>query len=611
MSPIVRHIRLSLLNIVEALRSGAGQQNYRLLKGVPEGSRRQWTTLGIATAALLFIWYVMSGSPLPATFNRTFVAYHDELCEHPVVRLHKDALLAFNETLKRQSTSLPEAEAEYRRRYNMPPPPHFDKWYDFAKERNTVLIDEFDTIYHTLLPFWGLSPAIIRSRIREDLGANNFAMGITIRDGRPTDFGEQQGGFQRNATIKQLGMIAQWLPDLDLQFNAHDEPRVVVSHEDLHRLITAGRASQTRLNENSSLSNAFSGNRLEPIAEVFKSRFNNIERQETWLVAKQSCPPDSPVRSLEGNAPDNSSAFAIEPLGFISNQTAASDLCNNPSLRHRLGVFKKPNSFKVTNELTPMFSMSHPSSFQDVAVPSPFYYEGISAFDETASVPWDSKKGQVYWRGATTGGHSFHDSWRGLLRQQIVGNLTQPESPRYTLEKKENSACKIGTEEGWEVREANEAEIREYFNTYFVDIQDCDDDCPAEEAYFQVVDHDDQNEAWKYKYLLDMDGHAYSGRFYALLRSKSVPLKVTFFREWHENVLFPWVHYVPLNKDAQEIPEIIRFFENDPAGQEIAKRIGAEGQSWAAKAIRNDDMDVYMFRLMLEYVLSVTKLQTH
>lgn len=607
MALLVRNVRLGLLNGFGALRST--QQNYQLLQGPRQGSsKRSWTIAGFVSAAILLIWYFVSGPPLPATFSRTFVAYHERLCDHPIERLVYDATVSFNQTLERQSTSLEEAVAEYRSRYNMPPPPHFDKWYDFAKERKTVLIDEFDTIYHTLLPFWGLSPATIRSRVREDLGFNNFAMGITIRDGRPLDFWEGQGGFQRDATIKQLEKIAQWLPDLDLQFNAHDEPRVVVTHDDLQRLVATGRAAQSRLNSNSSLSNKFSDNHLGPIPEVFESRFNNIERQETWLVSRQSCPPESPARDLESAAPDNSSAFAIEPLGFIFNQTAASDLCNSPSLRHRLGVFKKPNAFKVTNELTPFFSMSRPSSFQDIGVPSPFYYEGISSFDETASVPWDSKKGQVYWRGATTGGHSFHNSWRNLLRQRVIGNLTQPESSHYFLEKKENSACKIGTEDGWGLREAKESEMREYFNTYFTELKDCDEDCPEEENYFEFKDREDQSEAWKYKYVLDMDGHAYSGRFYALMRSKSVPLKMTFFREWHENVLFPWVHYVPLNKDANEIPEIIRYFEHHSAGQEIAKKIGIEGQAWAAKTIRNDDMDVYMFRLMLEYVASTSEL---
>jgi hypothetical protein len=74
---------------------------------------------------------------------------------------------------------------------------------------------------------------------------------------------------------------------------------------------------------------------------------------------------------------------------------------------------------------------------------------------------------------------------------------------------------------------------------------------------WHVVDPGEENVLvpWKYRYLLDMDGHAYSGRFYAFLNSKSVPFKLTFFNlsnfvavlvEWHvvdpgeENVLVPF-----------------------------------------------------------------------
>lgn len=607
----IQSLRTGVLAVIGTLRTGAwGQYNYQILEGARENSyryytrtkKRTWVIAGLVTVVILFLWYLVSGASLPATFYHPFVAYNERFCDHPVAKLVFDASQAFNETIDRQSKSLDEAVTEYRRRYSMPPPPYFDKWYEFAKERETILIDEFDTIYHSILPFWGLSPRTIRSRVREDLGFDNMAMGVSIRDGRPIHLGNGQKEFQRDATMKQLEKFAQWLPDMDLEFNVHDEPRVVVPHEELHRLVSKGYEAQARLNGNSSLSTDFSNNSFEdPIPALFTSRFNDIQRQETWLYSRLSCPPDSPAMDLDGDAPDNSSAFAIEPLGFVFNQTASSDICNSPSLRHRLGVFERPNAFKITNELTPMFSMSHPSSFQDIPVPSPFYYEDIADFDTETSVPWDSKMGQLYWRGSTTGGHSRGGSWRNLLRQRVIGTLTHPDSPQYVLQRIEKSNCKIGGDDGWDVREGNHTALSEYLNTHFVDIVDCDEDCSDEEAYFKVVDHDPQSEAWKYRYLLDMDGHAYSGRFYAFMRSQSVPFKLTFFREWHENVLIPWVHYVPLNKDAAEIPEIVRFFEQDPAGQEIARTIGLEGQAWAAKAIRNEDMDVYMFRLMLEY----------
>jgi hypothetical protein len=66
---------------------------------------------------------------------------------------------------------------------------------------------------------------------------------------------------------------------------------------------------------------------------------------------------------------------------------------------------------------------------------------------------------------------------------------------------------------------------------------------------FDVVGRDDENEAWKYRYLLDMDGHAYSGRFYAF----------AVLVEWHvvdpgeENVLVPFSEKGQLERNALAI----------------------------------------------------------
>ncbi|CAG8923083.1 unnamed protein product [Penicillium salamii] len=597
-------LQASIMAIVDTLRTGPwGQPSYQLLNGAREKSNyyytrtttRTWTLACSVAAMIFFLWCFPL---LPANYNRVA---DERLCDHPISILVSDARQAFNETLTRQSKSLEDAVAEYHRRYDMPPPPHFDKWYEFAKQRNTMLIDEYDGIYHSMLPFWGLSPSTIRSRVREDLGFDNVVMGISIRNGEPIHLGNGQGNFQRDAAMKQFGKFAQWLPDMDLEFNVHDEPRVVVPHQDLHRLVLKGHAAHANLNRNPLLDTFSSSNDTsQPIPEVVTTRFLNIEKQETWLYSRLSCPPDSPAMDLDGNAPDNTSTFALEPLGFVFNQSASSDICNSPSLHRRLGIFEWPNAFKLTNELVPMFSMSRPSLFQDIPIPSPWYYEEVGGYEPEPDIPWESRRSQLYWRGTTTGGHSHGGSWHNLQRQRVIASLER-KSGQQILERKEDSTCRFGGNEGWTARMANETDLGDYFNAHFVDIIDCEEDCDDEWDFFDVVNREDHNEAWNYRYLLDMDGHAYSGRFYAFMRSKSVPLKLTFFREWHQELLIPWVHYVPLNKDVNEIPEIVRFFEQDPAGQVIAQTIGEEGQSWAAKVLRNDDMDVYMFRLMLEY----------
>jgi hypothetical protein len=65
---------------------------------------------------------------------------------HPIWYLINDAQREFDDLKKRQSTTLAEAVKEYRRRYQMPPPPNFDKWFEFATSNGVKLVDEFDTI---------------------------------------------------------------------------------------------------------------------------------------------------------------------------------------------------------------------------------------------------------------------------------------------------------------------------------------------------------------------------------------------------------------------------------------------------------------------------------
>ena len=45
---------------------------------------------------------------------------------------------------------------------------------------------------------------------------------------------------------------------------------------------------------------------------------------------------------------------------------------------------------------------------------------------------------------------------------------------------------------------------------------------------------------WSYKYLIDMDGMSYSGRFLSFLASDSVPLKSTVYEEFFSDWIQPW-----------------------------------------------------------------------
>lgn len=45
---------------------------------------------------------------------------------------------------------------------------------------------------------------------------------------------------------------------------------------------------------------------------------------------------------------------------------------------------------------------------------------------------------------------------------------------------------------------------------------------------------------WSYKYLVDLDGMSYSGRFMSFLASDSVPVKATVYTEFFSDWIQPW-----------------------------------------------------------------------
>lgn len=86
------------------------------------------------------------------------------IAEHPITTLMANAKDTFTKRLTKQSKTLPEAVAEYKRRYGRDPPRGFDHWWDFAKEHDFKLVDEFDAIVEDLAPFWSLSSEELRRR---------------------------------------------------------------------------------------------------------------------------------------------------------------------------------------------------------------------------------------------------------------------------------------------------------------------------------------------------------------------------------------------------------------------------------------------------------------
>ncbi|KAI0506759.1 hypothetical protein F5B22DRAFT_436253 [Xylaria bambusicola] len=520
---------------------------------------------------------------------------------HPIHFLVTQAEKELQATRAKQSKTLGQAIAEYRRRYGIPPPPNFNKWFEFAQAKGVQLIDEFDMVHESITPFWGLKPATIRERATEALGFDNALLGIQIRNGKIT---HMEGGadWQREATAGMMGKFLKWLPDMDLCFNLHDESRVVVPYDDMARLVRKAKEVNMPAANIPNPKNAFTekpkglndGTRFE---ETKLTRFNVFAHQPTWTHSRLSCPPNSPARGLEEDERnDDVSRYGMSDLGFVYNVSAMSDICYSPTLSSTFGFFDRPNAYNIVHDLFPIFSQSKISSYADILYPSPWYWYEKVHYDESQDMPWEEKVNKFYWRGSTTGGFSRNGGWRRQHRQRFVQKINAADNAKIL------SNAGGTRKEKWETVAVPRGDYRHLMDVYFSGVGQCDPgDCVAQKEFFNIQGHAEQHDAWGYKYLLDIDGNAFSGRFYAFLRSKSLTYKWAIFREWHLEWLKPWAHYIPLSLQGDDWVEAVRYFADREEGRAEAERLANQQRDWAEKVLRHEDMEVWFFRLLLEY----------
>lgn len=124
--------------------------------------------------------------------------------------------------------------------------------------------------------------------------------------------------------------------------------------------------------------------------------------------------------------------------------------------------------------------------------------------------------------------------------------------------------------------------------------------CRQQKAAFATKHRTHKDALLHSRLVFDIDGNGVSGRYYKLLASRSTPLKQTLFREWHDERLVPWVHYVPVSHGMEEVPELVFYLTSTKSGRRRAKEVAEAGREWFGRAFRDVDVSVYLYRLMLE-----------
>jgi len=505
--------------------------------------------------------------------------------EHPILYLIRKAKAEWKDKLDRQSRDLKEAVQNYKNKYGRAPPKGFDKWYQFALQNKVILIDEYDQINTDILPFLGLPPQPIKKRsqimIEDDTSYyHQGSFNLFIEGGKIV---KETGGMVQHTRVEEqkrlLKRFVHLLPDMNLTIWAHDTSVMHLSGEKREELETLAKQGKM----------------------LSEDRWEDWGDPPEFVGWEAFCRPDSNMRNaVAGMMPQSH----IPDPSFVRKHYDSMDFCKHPqniplhSLTGNYGVGPRAVN------LWPVFSQSKLSIYADILV-TPLEQFGQ---DVGLDPDWEQKTAnKILWRGSATGSKYAREIvWRSAQRVRL-GYLTNSKSKNIEKQIYTTSRADNVTLEAFQssLERVNDGYFDIKFTGEPIQCEVNDGSCEAVRRQLPFTEKPMFGaEANAYKYIFDVDGNGWSGRFHRLMSSKSAVLKSTAFTEWWGDRVQPWVHYIPVKLDYSDLHSIASFFigdEHSSGHDELAKEIGLAGKGWAAKHWRMQDMEAYMFRLYLEY----------
>lgn len=510
----------------------------------------------------------------------------------------------------------------------------FDKWYEYATSRESPVIDHFDQIHHDLLPFRAFTPQRLREVTHQMVThrSNNIAA-ISVRNGTAI---AQEGVVPSHAwmvtTLAQMiGKFSEYLPDMDIPFNLDDQPRVAAPWGTVSAARDAAK-SQPRQDLAVNTWNEDRASRwapVEPNDQTSRTAFSSNDGLRVFdKYVRDVCPPSSPARSRRVWDRGRICLGCVRPHStgqFPSDWDLANDICHQPDLAELHGVFSGPTAFVVSRELLPVFSQSTIAGFSDILFPSPWNYGDNAKYEPSEDHPdpeYDDKDNTLFWIGSTSEGMGSKGRWKGLSRQRLshlVNNNTENEVSVLLPTGEPNNAYSYQVLDGSAPGEDLGLHTEVHLNHPITHCGECD----TQQKELGTTGRVDFQSNWQYRHLFDLDGAGFSGRFLPFLQSRSLPFKAGLLRQWFDSRITPWLHFVPVDLRLHGMWSTLAYFAGVngtvPAGgtfgglgptprrvqmeahDAAAREIAEAGREWATRAVRKEDMEIYSFRLLLEW----------
>ena len=540
---------------------------------------------------------------------------------HPISLLMRDADQEWRAYENSRSTTFRQTVSKYRNKYGRHPPPGFKEWYRFARKKNVHNIDDFEQIMDDLRPFWAVEPHVLRNLAANMARAKDQGVSsMHIRNHKIVKLVNETWRLETFVTLVEK--IAKYLPDMDIAMNRLDQPRVVVEWDDMQEMLqkeldsrqTAPEAIDEFTANMSNLLNVTHGVNDEPTQE--DPGWYPAAGKQYMDIARTACPPGSYARKNDSGTADVESTYKNRLGGIITNFNLSSDLCTiGPEIQDKHGLLYSSSSMIATKRLVPIFGECKVNVNSDILFPANMYWRHDDRYDYNPSHDdkWEKKYDRMVWRGVTSGGTQNENNWQQMHRQRLVmlsnGTYMEGKEVRILTEQPE----KRGEYENY--RQFHPSTFAtNHTDAGFTETWGCfPEGCPFYADVWTIKDEIKLPDQFRYKFLVDVDGHSFSGRWRAFMESKSLGIKATIFREWHDSRLFAWRHFVPMDNRYDDLYTLLTYFlgvGNRP-GQfsttpdaekayvarhdEEGKRIADQGSEWAKKVLRREDIEVRTF----------------
>ena len=488
---------------------------------------------------------------------------------HPIPLLMEEAEDKYRKKLASQSRSLSAAVAEYRRRYRRPPPRGFDAWWKFCQTYDVKMVDEYDGLMEDLRPFFDLSGEEFRRRAQQ-AGMLPSVDLVRVRGGVAEvvnvnpQFRDSEVSARARGLRSMMGKFLKTLPDMDLPVNAKAEGRVLVPWE--HRVYP----NMTKTDSSDGVESMLGG--------PFKPDWS--EDGNVWEAWRRTCTPQSAARRLHaslrplfaGRPKNYFKAGQIQGSGaygddftFAKTTSASLDFCEVPHAHYTQGHFF--SDWRSIPVLYPILSPAKAKGFMDIRIPSHYYYGSTKRYTygwdpvnlelkevDPMEVPWEEKKDKIFWRGATTGGGSHPPGFAPMYQRHRFLRMASDAAADTTL-----VVYPVPGSNGFSTTEVPVGELNEeVMDAAFVKAVSAASypgGLKALMAAHRFGDSVPLGWHWRYKYLIDLDGMSYSGRFMSFLASDSVPIKSTVYEEFFTDWIQPWYATIAGSKISEiDIP---------------------------------------------------------